>query len=44
MPPSTNATYAVARTNAQVARVLATYDASRATQLWNIAREAWTRA
>ncbi len=44
MPPSTNATYAVARTNAQIARVLATYDATRAATLWNVAKTAWTRA
>ncbi len=44
MPPSTNATYAVARTNAQLARVLAAYDAAKATQLWNVAKDAWTRA
>ncbi|GIH06462.1 hypothetical protein Rhe02_45290 [Rhizocola hellebori] len=44
MPPSTNATYAVARTNAQIARVLSSFDAARATQLWNVAKDAWTRA
>ncbi|MFC7241606.1 glycoside hydrolase family 9 protein [Catellatospora aurea] len=44
MGPSTNATYAVARTNAQLARVLAPYDATRAATLWGIAKDAWTRA
>ncbi|NYI03676.1 glycoside hydrolase family 9 protein [Allostreptomyces psammosilenae] len=44
MPPSTNATYAVARTNAQLARTLAPYDATRAAQLWASAEDAWTRA
>lgn len=44
MGPSTNATYAVARTNAQLARVLAPYDATRAAQLWSVAKDAWTRA
>ncbi|WP_155375348.1 glycoside hydrolase family 9 protein [Catellatospora vulcania] len=44
MGPSTNATYAVARTNAQLARVLAPYDAARAATLWGIAKDAWTRA
>ncbi|GAA1412199.1 glycoside hydrolase family 9 protein [Catellatospora coxensis] len=44
MGPSTNATYAVARTNAQLARVLAPYDAVRAATLWGIAKDAWTRA
>ncbi|GAA1601190.1 glycoside hydrolase family 9 protein [Catellatospora bangladeshensis] len=44
MGPSTNATYAVARTNAQLARVLAPYDAARASTLWSSAKDAWTRA
>ncbi|WP_405609813.1 glycoside hydrolase family 9 protein [Streptomyces sp. NBC_01511] len=44
MPPSTNATYAVARTNAQLARVLREFDAKRAAGLWASARDAWQRA
>lgn len=44
MGPSTNATYAVARTNAQLARVLAPYDSARAATLWGIAKDAWARA
>ncbi|MFJ1597492.1 glycoside hydrolase family 9 protein [Streptomyces sp. NPDC088261] len=44
MGPSTNATYAVARTNAQLARVLGAFDADRADLLWASAQEAWKRA
>ncbi|WP_446041028.1 glycoside hydrolase family 9 protein [Streptomyces sp. SID1121] len=44
MGPSRNATYAVARTNAQLARVLAPFDADRADRLWASAQEAWKRA
>lgn len=44
MPPSTNATYAVARTNAQLARVLREFDAKRADSLWLSAQDAWKRA
>ncbi|MFD3523312.1 glycoside hydrolase family 9 protein [Streptomyces sp. NPDC058653] len=44
MPPSTNATYAVARTNAQLARVLRKFDARKADRLWASARDAWRRA
>ncbi|MFC8074113.1 glycoside hydrolase family 9 protein [Streptomyces sp. NPDC057307] len=44
MPPSTNATYAVARTNAQLARVLREFDAKRANSLWASAQEAFKRA
>lgn len=44
MGPSTNATYAVARTNAQLARVLRAFDAARADRLWASAQEAWKRA
>jgi endoglucanase len=44
MPPSTNATYAVARTNAQLARTYAPFDAARAAALWASAKTAWARA
>ncbi|MFI6079631.1 glycoside hydrolase family 9 protein [Streptomyces sp. NPDC051217] len=44
MPPSTNATYAVARTNAQLARVLRKFDAKKADRLWASAQDAWKRA
>ncbi|MET9108456.1 glycoside hydrolase family 9 protein [Streptomyces zhihengii] len=44
MPPSTNATYAVARTTAQLSRVLRPHDPSRADELWRSARTAWQRA
>lgn len=44
MPPSTNATYAVARNNAQLARVLRKFDAGRASVLWASAQDAWRRA
>lgn len=44
MPPSTNATYAVARTNAQLARVLRPFDTKRADALWLSAQDAWRRA
>lgn len=43
-PPSTNATYAVARNLSQLARVIEPYDASRASSLWATAKEAWDRA
>ncbi|TXL89544.1 hypothetical protein EW053_14335 [Streptomyces sp. IB2014 016-6] len=44
MPPSTNATYAVARTNAQLSRVLRKFDAEKASALWASAEDAWQRA
>lgn len=44
MPPSTNATYAVARTNAQLARVLRKFDTEKASALWASAQDAWKRA
>ncbi|WP_405793399.1 glycoside hydrolase family 9 protein [Streptomyces sp. NBC_01506] len=44
MPPSTNATYAVARTNAQLARVLREFDANKASALWVSAQDAFSRA
>ncbi|MFF2525275.1 glycoside hydrolase family 9 protein [Streptomyces liangshanensis] len=44
MGPSTNATYAVARTDAQLARVLRPFDPARADRLWASAQEAWKRA
>ncbi|MFB8348160.1 glycoside hydrolase family 9 protein [Streptomyces niveus] len=44
MPPSTNATYAVARTNAQLSRVLRKFDAEKASTLWASAQDAWKRA
>ncbi|MET4922218.1 glycoside hydrolase family 9 protein [Streptomyces sp. PSRA5] len=44
MPPSTNATYAVARTNAQLARVLREFDPTKAATLWASAQEAFKRA
>ncbi|MFD0430749.1 glycoside hydrolase family 9 protein [Streptomyces zhihengii] len=44
MPPSTNATYAVARTTAQLSRVLRPHDPARADELWRSARTAWQRA
>ncbi|WP_127529588.1 glycoside hydrolase family 9 protein [Paenibacillus kobensis] len=43
-PPSTNATYAVARTLAQLARVYATFDSAYASQVWAIAKDAYNRA
>lgn len=43
-PPSTNATYAVARTLAQLARVYSTFDSAYATQVWMIAKDAYNRA
>ncbi|MFD6991826.1 glycoside hydrolase family 9 protein [Streptomyces sp. NPDC059943] len=44
MPPSTNATYAVARTNAQLSRVLRKFDVEKASGLWASAQDAWKRA
>jgi endoglucanase len=43
-PPSTNATYAVARNLSQLARTMAPYDSAYATEVWTIAKTAWTRA
>lgn len=43
-PPSTNATYAVARTMAHLARVMEPYQASYADEAWKAAKEAWKRA
>ncbi len=44
MPPSTNATYAVARTSAHLARTLAPFDATAANRYWTAAKDAWARA
>ncbi|WP_199925578.1 glycoside hydrolase family 9 protein [Paenibacillus bouchesdurhonensis] len=43
-PPSTNATYAVARNLAHLARLIEPYNAAEAAEMWSIAKEAWTRA
>ncbi|WP_220036928.1 glycoside hydrolase family 9 protein [Paenibacillus sambharensis] len=43
-PPSTNATYAVARNLAHLARLLEPYNREEASRLWTTAEEAWTRA
>ncbi|MNN04818.1 Cellulose 1,4-beta-cellobiosidase precursor [compost metagenome] len=43
-PPSTNATYAVARNLAHLARLIKPYDAAEAAEMWNIAKDAWSRA
>jgi endoglucanase len=43
-PPSTNATYALARNLAQLARMLNPYNATEASSLWNVAKTAWSRA
>jgi endoglucanase len=43
-PPSTNATYAVARTMAHLARLLEPFDAQEAENMWAIAKDAWARA
>ncbi|WP_164515067.1 glycoside hydrolase family 9 protein [Paenibacillus lentus] len=43
-PPSTNATYAVARNLAHLARLIEPYNAVEAAEMWSIAKEAWTRA
>lgn len=44
MASSTNATYAVARNAAQLARLWAAHDAAYADQLWAVAEDAWSRA
>ena len=44
MASSTNATYAVARNAAQLARLWAPYDPVYAGQLWSVAEDAWGRA
>lgn len=43
-PPSTNATYAVARNLAHLARLIEPYNGAEAAEMWGIAKEAWTRA
>ncbi|MBW8192654.1 glycoside hydrolase family 9 protein [Neiella marina] len=43
-PPSTAATYAVARNAAHLARVFLPYDESYAQQQWQVANDAWQRA
>ncbi|GGA72160.1 hypothetical protein GCM10011369_12400 [Neiella marina] len=43
-PPSTAATYAIARNAAHLARVFKNYDASYAQQQWQLAIDAWQRA
>ncbi|MCF2944656.1 glycoside hydrolase family 9 protein [Paenibacillus tarimensis] len=43
-PPSTNATYAVARNLAHLARVLEPFNREEASRLWTTAKEAWRRA
>jgi len=43
-PPSTNATYAIARNLAHLARLIEPFDAEDASELWSIAQEAWSRA
>ncbi len=43
-PPSTAATYAVARVAGQIARLLGPYDAEEAAAWWAVATDAWERA
>ena len=43
-PPSTAATYAVARVSAQISRLLQPYDAEASAVWWETAVEAWNRA
>ncbi|WP_086934247.1 glycoside hydrolase family 9 protein [Agarilytica rhodophyticola] len=43
-PPSTNATYAVARTSAHIARLIQPYNAAKANELWRAAKDAFDRA
>jgi endoglucanase len=43
-PPSTAATYAVARVAAQISRLLHAYDAIEADEWWAVAADAWDRA
>ncbi len=43
-PPSTAATYAVARVAGQIARLLGPYDAAEADAWWAVASDAWDRA
>lgn len=43
-PPSTNATYAVARNLAHLARLLQPYNEAEAAEMWSIAKDAWSRA
>jgi len=43
-PPSTAATYAVARVSAHIARLLQPYDPAGANAWWETAKEAWSRA
>lgn len=43
-PPSTAATYAVARNLSQLARTMASYDSAYSNEVWAIAKTAWSRA
>ncbi|MNZ52772.1 Cellulose 1,4-beta-cellobiosidase precursor [compost metagenome] len=43
-PPSTNATYAVARNLAHLARLIKSYDTAESVKMWNMAKDAWSRA
>lgn len=43
-PPSTNATYAVARTSAHIARLIQPYNRVKANELWRSAQDAFNRA
>lgn len=43
-PPSTAATYAIARVYAQLARAVQPYDAAKANDYWSVAQDAFNRA